>query len=187
MMGYVLLAGFLFAAFIGRFLWSRVSRFRGTVFEPDRRRSAIILGAALHGEKPSSALRERLNQALHLYANGWIDRFICSGGANHRHVSEAEVMKRVLIEHGVPEEAILLEDQSSNTRENLLKTRKILQEQEIGEVYLITHDYHMYRAMRSAEKADIAVKPAPFATERLQMPYHYIRECLALLKFYLSR
>lgn len=70
-------------------------------------------------------------RAAELYHQGWAPILIFSGGLGRlTHdmwtVTEAERFARIAIEKGVPKEAILLEDQSTNTGENILLTQQLL-------------------------------------------------------------
>lgn len=70
-------------------------------------------------------------RAAELYHQGWAPILIFSGGLGRlTHEmwteSEAERFARIAIEKGVPKEAILLEDQSTNTGENILFTQQLL-------------------------------------------------------------
>ncbi|GGE09145.1 hypothetical protein GCM10011571_08110 [Marinithermofilum abyssi] len=168
-------------------LWKLVSRYDHGDYTKKKRQAAIILGAALNGTEPSPALLERLDHAEQLYREGWVTRLILSGGSPNRQDSEASVMKKSLIQRGIPEEALLLEDQSTNTAENLLLTRKVMEQHDITDAYLVTHDYHMFRALGYAKRAGLDLAPAPFHSRTLWMPYHKARECLALIKYALWR
>ncbi|SDX12529.1 DUF218 domain-containing protein [Marininema mesophilum] len=182
---YILIAVLLSGGYL---LWRKVSYFDTFDFQPDEPRPGLILGAALRGSEPSTALRERLHHALRLFEQGWVSEFICSGGGYHNKVSEAEVMRDYLKEHGVPAEAIVTETDSINTLENLRHTSNLLKKRNNdSQIYLITHNYHMFRALISAERAGVHAHPAPFASKHMLMPYHKARECLALIKLFFNR
>lgn len=66
-----------------------------------------------------------------LYLDGWASVLVLSGGLGRLTKeawteSEAALFGRIAIEKGVPEEAILIEDQSTNTGENILFTKELL-------------------------------------------------------------
>ncbi len=170
------------AGSFGYFLWIRVSTFDGKRFVPIPRQGAIILGASLEGHRPSPALKERLAQALELYQRDLAPILILSGGSPRGSIPEALVMMEYLVERGVRKQDLILEDRSTNTAENLIHSRKVLFSHDIQDVYLVTHDFHMYRAIRCARRAKLSVTPAPVASRSLWMPYHKTRECLALIK-----
>ena len=82
----------------------------------ERPRYAVVLGTqVLPGGRPSRTLDARVRHAARLYAEGRIGRVVVTGGVGKHPPSEAEVMARVLREEGVPEEAVLLEDEAEST------------------------------------------------------------------------
>ncbi|WEV58271.1 YdcF family protein [Bifidobacterium sp. ESL0728] len=89
----------------------------------------IILGAGLQGTKPTPLLRGRIDKAVDLWnrqhSHGL---FIVSGGQGaDEEISEAEAMKRYLIEErGVPADKIIKEDRSTTTLENLRNSKVIM-------------------------------------------------------------
>ncbi|PTM57597.1 YdcF family protein [Desmospora activa] len=168
-------------------LYTRVIAFRQQALTGSTRESGIVLGAALQGDQPSPALQERLDYALALYQEGRFSTFLCCGGSLRRQISEAQAMKRYLIERGIPAPAILLEENSVNTAQNLAFARLILERHHLRTCFLITHDYHMYRACLHARRQGIDIVPAPCASKRLWIPYHRVRECFALIRWFLLR
>jgi uncharacterized SAM-binding protein YcdF (DUF218 family) len=182
----MLLGGILFLLGFLVLYW-KVGSFRQQPVLAPIRDAGIILGAALHRDQPSPALRERLDYALQLYRKGHFTTFLCCGGACGRQISEAAVMRTYLVERGVPASAILVEDRSVNTEQNLAYARPILIEHQMKTCLLITHDYHMYRAWLHAKRQGIDAIPAPCSSRHLWLPYHRTRECLALLRWFLLR
>lgn len=166
--------------------YGKVSSYDKKYMDNKQRDAAIVLGASLWHNKPSPALRERLNTALHLYRSGKISYIILAGGlGDEEQQSEAQAMQTYLLEQGVPAEKMILEDKSRNTKENLRNTKSLLNNKPIHSFYLVTHDYHMYRALLYAQQADLGVSPAPTHSTVLFVPYHKLRECAALWKLYL--
>ncbi len=56
-------------------------------------------------------------------------------------------MARYLMEHGVPEDAILIENRSRTTFENLTFSKRILEEEGLGKrVFVVTNSFHALRA-----------------------------------------
>ena len=60
---------------------------------------------------------------------------------------------------------LAVDHRSRDTRENTLNSAELLQSLGIGRVLLVTHAYHMPRALLSARTAGIDAIPAPFAFE----------------------
>ncbi|MDR6226268.1 YdcF family protein [Desmospora profundinema] len=167
----------------GIYLWTLVSQYDDTPFPTEKRDVAIVLGAALWEEEPSPALRERLEAALQLYEEGLVEVLVLSGGEGNDGISEAEGMKRYLAAKGIPAESLLLENQAANTWENLHYSQWIIQQAGATEVYLVTHDYHMKRAMEMAKRIQMDAVPVPVHSRVLFTPYHKTRESLAFVKF----
>lgn len=71
-------------------------------------------------------------RAAELYKEGYAPYVICSGGNGKASVlvkTEAETFADVLITHGVPKEKIILEPEATNTGDNILFTKKLLEKQ----------------------------------------------------------
>ncbi|MBA4602267.1 YdcF family protein [Thermoactinomyces mirandus] len=177
--------GWLFAIFssgVFIYLWQWVSRYDHVDPPREHSEAGIVLGAALWNQQPSPALKERLNLALKLYRENIVNYLILSGGLGNNGITEAEGMKNYLVERGVSPAHLILEDQSSNTKENLLYSKKILEKHQWKNITIITHDYHMVRALDYARQAGIYATGSPVHSKVLFLPYHKTRECLALIK-----
>ena len=74
---------------------------------------------------------------------------------------EAESMKKLAIEWGVPEESIVLEPKAQNTGEHPVELRPIFFEKNISSFYLVTSAFHMMRATKVFEKAGYHPVPYP--------------------------
>lgn len=94
--------------------------------------------------------------AAKLYHDGFAPKVLFSGGLgrNTKQMwtqSEAEIFAQVAIDHGVPEKDILLETESTNTGENILFTRRILEENGIDTTsLLVIHKPYMQRRVKAA-------------------------------------
>lgn len=113
-------------------------------------------GSAQHLDLGSNAGRIWL--AARLYHAGIAPRIIVSGGSLATAdgtvlVSEAESMRPVLLDLGVPIDAILLEPRSLNIHENARESRPLIGDQ--GNVALVTSAFHMPRAMREMHSLGI--------------------------------
>ena len=88
----------------------------------------IIHGAGLDGEKPTPLLAGRIDRALELWKRqDCRGKFVASGGqGNDEVVTEAQAMRDYLVEHGVSQEAILMEDRSRTTWENLKYSQMLM-------------------------------------------------------------
>lgn len=89
----------------------------------------------------------RATEAIELYKRGWAPVLIFSGAAQDKTgPSNAQVMRHVALEAGVPERAIILENEGETTKQNAEKTQSIFQQHGIEKVILVTSAYHQRRA-----------------------------------------
>lgn len=156
----------------------------------------IILGCrVMPGGEPSILLQDRLDTALdYLDDHPDITVVVSGGQGSNEPTSEAACMADYLEEHGVYSDQILLEDQSSNTKENLIYSRELLEEHGIvvlrDEVLVVSNGFHLTRAQMLAERygyksVSALAAPTSHIPSRIQM---YIREPLALVKsFFLDK
>ena len=107
---------------------------------------------------------DRILYAAHLYKEGKAPLIIVTGGRItwlENAPPEADSMKNLLIEIGVPATAIIEERQARNTYENGRYTKPILEKYGIQKSLLVTSASHMPRSLRVFQKQEIDVIPAP--------------------------
>ena len=124
----------------------------GVINTADRADYAIVLGLALENGEPAPDLLARLDTARE-YLNKYPEaRLILTGGnADESGRTEADVMRDILTERGVPQERLILEDRAQTTKENFGNIAGIVS---AGEpVVMISSDYHMDRAVRNAAES----------------------------------
>ncbi len=147
----------------------------------------IILGARVKGTTPSLALQFRIDCAADYLISNPSTIAIASGGKGPgEDISEAEAIKRELLEYGIEESRILLEDQSTDTYENIGLSKKLIPKG-AGSGLIVTNDFHIYRAGMIAEKEGLALKGLPAETPVQAVFKSYAREYLALTKYFLVR
>lgn len=112
----------------------------------------IVLGAQWKTSGPSYILQLRLDAALKYLRENPETMAIVSGGQGaNEPLSEAEGMKEYLMNAGIEEERILMEDASTNTVGNLVNSAELL-DKENDRVVLVTNNFHVYRACSIARK-----------------------------------
>lgn len=172
--------------FIYLYLYIYVSKFDNQKEISQQQTVGIVLGAALWDGVPSPALKERLNKAIELFRRKQVKYLLLSGGLESEQRSEAEAMQEYLVQHGIPKDRLWLEEQSTNTRQNLLFSKKILSQRQTTKAFLITHDFHLARAILYAKQAGLSVEPVAVHSKVLwPMLYYKTRECFALIQLYL--
>ena len=124
-----------------------------------------VLSITSHGD--------RIWQAITLYKKGKIKKILISGDSGYvteRGLHEAKQFKTVLVEWGIPEGDIIVEEISKNTRENALETKKVLDRSypHLKKHLLITSGSHMRRAIACFDK--VGLKCTPFSTDLVTGP-----------------
>lgn len=143
----------------------------------------IILGAALKKDKPSLTLRTRLDAFL--YCNQGETVIVTGGQGFDETVPEAVAMEKYLREKGVTD--IVVEDKSTNTKENLLNAKELIgRDLSDVNVKIISSDYHCFRAKMIAKRLGYQnVTTFGAKTHWLLVPSFYIREGLAVAKSFI--
>ena len=146
----------------------------------------IVHGAGLlNGERATPLLKRRIDKAVQAFyqsKNPHI-RLIASGGqGSDEKISEAQAIYNYLVENtDVPKEAILLEEKSTTTYENLLFSK------ELGEQFVedprflfVTNDYHVFRTSTYARQIGMQGDGLGCSTASYYIPSAFIREYVAL-------
>ena len=133
----------------------------------------LLLGGGITPELPNNdpanahEAFDRIIYTAQLYRQNLAPRIVVSGGNGLRDAfpqaqTEAAAMKMMLNLMGVPSEAVLTEDQSLNTRQNMAFTANLLEENHIvGRIALVTSATHMPRAAATAKKYGMHVDAYP--------------------------
>ena len=145
----------------------------------------VTLGCAIRKDGTvTPLLKGRLDAAVQWdKANGEHAKFIVSGGQGRNEVtSEAEAMKQYLLSCGIPEERIIKEDKSTNTRENLQFSKDLMLKDGGEARFLIaTSNYHVLRAVLLAREMHMDAQGIGGKTALYYVPAASFREYLALV------
>ena len=115
---------------------------------PDSSRHAIVvLGYELHNGEMQPELKERCEAAAAVAREFPNAILVCSGGVtgdnNPEKHTEAGLMKAYLTEHcGIEETRIYTDERALTTQENAVNTLKILQENGVRSMTIVTSSYH---------------------------------------------
>ena len=149
----------------------------------------IVLGAAVYGETPSISLRHRSDRAVeHLQSNSSAIAVVSGGQGEGEDISEAECMRRYLVDKGIDSGRILMEDRSTSTLENLTFSKAVIEKNggDPGRVAVMSSSYHLYRAKRMA--AALGMEADGLASSDgypVYMTGMYLREALAVWKLWI--
>ena len=121
---------------------------------------ALVLGAAVWGDRPSPVFQARIDHAIGLYRDGHVRQLVFSGGSRSDSVaSESLVAQRYATHLGVPGEDIRLEGRSRTTTQNLACSLPLVRDTE--RVVLVSDPLHLWRARWIAKDLGLEVELAP--------------------------
>ena len=145
--------------------------------------AVIVLGAAVHGDKVTWVLENRLNTAMEymqLHPNA-----ICvvSGGQGAGEtVTEGSAMKKYMVERGMDESRIYTEEQAKNTKENF-ENSKVIIDQVVGNnarIAFVTTNFHVYRAGEVARAQGVNAVGIPAEDVWYLRLNNFLRECVGI-------
>ena len=118
-------------------------------FHAEKSDCILVLGAHVWMDgRMSNALTYRCEAALAAWERGLAgDIIVCGAQGRDEPETEAAAMRRWMIERGVPEDRVIAEDRSLNTRENLRNARAIMAQRGFRTAAVCTNDYHLTRAL----------------------------------------
>ncbi len=185
-LGLVVAGSLCFVLFLA-LTWGYAARAsRKQAKAPARADYIVVLGARVTHGRPGRALVSRLESA----AKQWRRTsgrgcLVLSGGVTAgEELSEAEVMASWMLRAGVPPEALLLECDSLNTRENLefsreailedlarsQRTRETRREGQPFSCLIVTSDFHTLRTSIIARSVGLEARVVPAPTARPVYP-----------------
>ena len=156
----LVLAVVLAIAYVG---FTFVQVVEATTSEASRPAEAIIvLGAAQYDGRPSPVLQGRLDHALELYEDDLAPLVVVTGGKREGdRFTEAATGFAYLRQQGVPEDAIMREEQGENTWQQLAAATRLLRDRGMRSAVLVSDDYHAYRLDRIAQELGLDAQVSP--------------------------
>ena len=114
----------------------------------------VVLGAGLIGDKVTPLLASRIEKGIAIYQKHPGSKLIMSGGQGPDELmAEGQAMADYALEQGIPAEDIVIENQSTNTEENLKFSYALMKPG--SRFALVTNYYHVFRALLLARKLKI--------------------------------
>lgn len=142
---------------------------------------AIVLGAAVWGERPSPVFAARIDHALDLLAAQQVEQIIFTGGmSSGDQMAESEAAARYALGRGVPLEHLRCETTSRTTWGNLSAAARLMEQEGWQSAHIVSDPLHIYRAGMMAEELGITalLSPTPYTRYRTwnsQLPF-FLRE-----------
>jgi uncharacterized SAM-binding protein YcdF (DUF218 family) len=156
----------------------------------------VVLGAAQYDGRPSAIYEARLEHAVDLYTGGVDPLLVFTGGKEEGdRFTEGGSGARWAKARGVPEEAVLAEERSRTTYQNLAGAKLALQRRDPGggrpRIVVVSDPFHMFRAVKQAADLGMDAYPSPTRTSplsasRLKLTELVVREDLAIAGYLLS-
>lgn len=150
----------------------------------------IILGARLYGSVPSPSLAERLETGYDYLITHENAIAVVSGGIGKgEDIPEASAMKDYLVAKGIKGERILVEDASTNTFQNIIYSKKLIEENlpdfdlDHEKIGIVTNDYHVFRGVMMGKRFGLHAEGIPAKTPATTLFKGYVREYFGVLKY----
>ena len=125
----------------------------------------VVLGAAQYAGKPSPVLRARLDHALDLWNRHLASLLILTGGTGFGDTtSEAAVGRNYAKKHGVPDSAILVENEGRTTSESMRAVAGMLEVRGLQSALLVSDPFHMLRLRILARRFGFTPYTSPTRT-----------------------
>lgn len=151
--------------------------------------AVIVLGAGVKGDRVSYALQLRLDKAIEYHKQNPRAPIIVTGGLGFQEiVTEAYAMKKYLVEKGVDQSCIIMEEKATSTAENMRFSKEILDEH-FGREYnvvVITNGFHIFRSVYLAKRAGFSeVYHMRTGLQWYNVLPCYLRETMAVVKTFI--
>ena len=170
--------GCLFLLFLGSLMLRAINR-----GEHDEYDALIVLGAAVHGDRVTWVLSNRLDEAYDYAKDHLGTTLVVSGGqGDGETVTEASAMAGYLVQKGIDPERILIEDKAASTAENFAFSKAIIDEK-LGpdaSIGFVTTRFHVYRASRVALKGGMAARGLGAPDVWYIAINNFLRECVGI-------
>lgn len=108
----------------------------------------------------------RTQKAIDMYRAGWADKLVFSGAsADPDSISNAEAMRQIAIDNGIPDGHIYLDENSRDTRENAQNVVEILHRLNASNVILVSSPYHLRRVKMNFMSVDNQISYRTMASD----------------------
>ncbi len=146
--------------------------------------NVLVLGMALENGQPSKDLVHRVETAKgYLDAHPGAKLILTGGNPDEKGRTEAAVMRELLLERDAPEGNLYLEDKAASTFENFKNSRELADPE--GPVMLVSSNYHMKRAVQTAERTGFKkIYRLPAPSDPFTFGSNVMWEVMSLLKSY---
>ncbi len=122
--------------------------------QPEKNATVVVLGCQVRGDNPSLLLYKRIETAFEYLKTNPNTKCVASGGqGSDENISEAECIKKYLVNMGIDESRIYIENRSVNTNENIAFSADIIKKNGLNEnMAIVTDGFHEMRAALIAKR-----------------------------------
>ncbi len=146
------------------------------------KKDVIVLGASVHGDSLSGALKARMEIAIDLYKRKIVENILMSGNGTDLFYSETNAMKKYAFKAGIPVNHMMIDEQGYSTSLTMERAAKIFH---IRDAYVVSQDYHLLRAIWLAKKYKIRAVGISAGTTDSYL-YYKTREFFACAKDFIQ-
>ena len=150
----------------------------------------VVLGAAQYDGRPSPVLQARLDAALEAWNDGYADTIIVTGGKlEGDRFTEAESSRNYLVDHGVPAEAILLENEGHSTEQSMNGVAALMNEHGFHRALFVSDGFHLLRIKYIADHLGIQgygfpATESPIARYSGEEFFYVVREAAGIVDYW---
>ncbi len=114
---------------------------------------ALVPGNKVNADgSPSPRLKARLDKTIALYNRGYFKTIIVSGAMGKEGVLEGTAMKDYLVRSGIPDSAVLVDNEGVDTYASAKNTADILRQRKGKSIFIVTQYFHIPRTRLALEK-----------------------------------
>ena len=142
----------------------------------------LVFGNKVTINGPSKRLASRLDKAIELYQNGYINKIIVSGGIDNNNLNESEIMSDYLIENEIPANNIIKDENGYNSFATINNSLNLISEYD--QILVISQFYHISRIKLTFKKLGYPnINYAHSNYYELRDIYSLFREFFAIIKY----
>lgn len=150
----------------------------------------VVLGAAQYNGRPSAVLQARLDTTLAAWNAGYAPWIIVTGGKLPGDAyTEAETSRNFLVDNGVPESAILLENEGHSTEQSLDGVAEIMTGHQLHSALFVSDGFHLLRTKYIAKSLGIKgyglpADGSPISRYSASEFFYVLRESAGIVDFW---
>ncbi|MGH2550202.1 MAG: YdcF family protein [Thermomicrobiales bacterium] len=150
----------------------------------------VVLGAAQYDGRPSAVLQARLDTALEAWNAGYAPWIIVTGGKlQGDRFTEAESSRNFFVDNGVPESAILLENEGHSTEQSLDGVALLMSGHDLHSALFVSDGFHLLRTKYIAKSLGITgyglpANGSPISKYSSDEFFYVLRESAGIVDFW---